>query len=85
LLLTLTLVSIMAFVMSWQRHHDLPAISRLAQETLILVPLGFPFFLLLAFAERLGLGFWSAGGPSVTLAVAAVGIWFAVGTGVIGS
>ncbi len=79
LLLTLPLVSILAFVMSWQRHHDLPAISRLAQETLILVPLGLPFFVPLAFAERLGLGFWSAGGLGVILAAATIGIWFAIG------
>jgi hypothetical protein len=79
LLLTLPLVSILAFVMSWQQHHDLPAISRLAQETLILVPLGLPFFMPLAFAERLGLGFWSAGRLGVILAAATIGIWFAVG------
>lgn len=40
LLLTLPIVSILAFVMSWQEHPDLPAISRLASEALILVPQG---------------------------------------------
>jgi hypothetical protein len=85
LLLTLPLVSTLAFVMSWQRHHDLPAISRLAQETLILVPLGLPFFLPLAFAERLGLGFWSAGGLGVILAAATVGGWFVLGPRYFGS
>ncbi|HUQ71062.1 MAG TPA: DUF3147 family protein [Planctomycetaceae bacterium] len=85
LLLTLPLVSILAFVMSWQQHHDLPAVSRLAKETLILVPLGLPFFVPLAFAERLGLGFWSAGGLGVILAAATIGAWFAIGPRFFGS
>ena len=46
-----------ALVMSWQEHRDLPAISRLARETLVLVPLGLPFFVPLAFAQRFGLDF----------------------------
>lgn len=60
LLLTLPIVSLIAFVMSWQQHRDLPAISRLARETLVLVPLGLPFFVPLAFTQRLGLDFWPA-------------------------
>ena len=79
LLLTLPLVSILAFVMSWTQHRDLPAISRLAKETLVLVPLGLPFFVPLAFAERLGLGFWSASLLGVALASVTIGLWFAFG------
>ena len=79
LLLTLPVVSILAFVMSWRQHHDLPAISRLARETLILVPLGLPFFVPLAFAERLGIGFWTAAGSGLILAAATIGLWFALG------
>lgn len=79
LLLTLPLVSILAFVMSWTQHRDLPAISRLAKETLVLVPLGLPFFVPLAFAERLGLGFWSASLLGVALASVTIGMWFAFG------
>lgn len=60
LLLTLPVVSIVAFVMAWTEHHDVAAISRLAKETLVLVPLGLPVFVPLAFAERIGLGFISA-------------------------
>ncbi len=78
LLLTLPLVSILAFVMSWQQHHDLAAISQLARETLILVPLGLPFFVPLALAERLGLSFWSAACLGVILAAGAIGTWFVV-------
>src|SRR5215218_5497210 len=43
-LLTLPLVSILAFVSSWQQRHDLGRISQVARETLVLVPLGLPFF-----------------------------------------
>lgn len=76
LLLSLPIVSILAFVVSWLQHHDLPAISRMARETLILVPLGLPFFVPLAFAPRLGLGFWPAFAAGVLLAGTAIGGWF---------
>jgi hypothetical protein len=79
LLLTLPIVSILAFVMSWQDQHDLPAISRLARETLVLVPLGLPFFVPLAFADKLGLGFWTAFGSGLILASTMIGLWFAFG------
>jgi hypothetical protein len=79
LLLTLPVVSIVAFCAAWQRDHDLPAISRLARETLVLVPLGLPFFLPLAFAARLGLGFWQAFGAGVVLATLVIGSWLALG------
>jgi len=48
LLLTLPLVSILAFGAVWSRDHDLKSLSQMARETLILVPL--------AYSERLGLG-----------------------------
>ncbi len=79
LLLTLPIVSIIAFVMSWQQHHDLPTISRLARETLILVPLGLPFFIPLAFADRMGLNFWTAMAVGVVAASLTIGSWFAFG------
>ncbi|MBA3312605.1 MAG: hypothetical protein H0T47_04835 [Planctomycetaceae bacterium] len=79
LLLTLPVVSIIAFVMAWTKDADLPAVSRLARETLILVPLGLPFFVPLAFADRLGLSFWSAFAIGVALASATIGLWFWLG------
>jgi len=79
LLLSLPIVSILAFVLSWTRYHDLPAISRLARETLILVPLGLPFMVPLAFAERLGLGFWTATATGICLAAATIGSWLLFG------
>jgi hypothetical protein len=75
LLLTLPLVSILAFVMAWTKDRDLTAVSRLARETLILVPLGLPFFVPLAFAGRLGLGFWPSFGLGVLLASLTIGLW----------
>ena len=76
LLLSLPIVSILAFVVSWLQHHDLPAISRMARETLVLVPLGLPFFVPLALAPRLGLGFWPAFAAGVLLAAMAIGSWW---------
>ncbi|MBI5760906.1 MAG: hypothetical protein HZA46_20480 [Planctomycetales bacterium] len=75
ILLTLPIVSLIAFVMSWQQHRDLSAISRLARETLVLVPLGLPFFVPLAFAERFGLDFWPAFITGLTLATVTIGLW----------
>jgi hypothetical protein len=40
LLLSLPIVSILAFILSWFQHQDLPVISRLANEALVVVPLG---------------------------------------------
>lgn len=79
LLLTLPIVSIIAFVMLWTRSHDLEGVSRLARETLVLVPLGLPFFIPLAFAERLGLGFWVAAAAGLVLASSLIGLWLAFG------
>lgn len=75
LLLSLPLVSILAFSMSWVHQHDLQSLSRMARETLILVPLTLPFFVPLAFSERLGLGFWSAMATGIVLAGLSIGTW----------
>lgn len=79
LLLTLPIVSIVAFVAVWWKDQQLSSISTLARETLILVPLGLPFFVPLAFAERLGIGFWGALALGLVLASATIGLWFAFG------
>jgi hypothetical protein len=78
-LLTLPVVSILAFLMTWFRDYDLKNVQQLSRETLILVPLGLPFFLPLAFAERLGLGFWSALAVGMVLAIVAIGSWLLFG------
>jgi hypothetical protein len=79
LLLSLPLVSILAFLLSWRQHGDLPAVSRLARETLVLVPLGLPFFVPFALAERMGLSFWSALAAGTVLATLTIGAWLWLG------
>ncbi len=79
LLLTLPLISILAFAAAWTKDHDLKSLSQMAKETLILVPLGLPFFVPLAFADRLGLGFWSAMIAGLILASITIGAWLALG------
>lgn len=74
-LLSLPIVSLLAFLWTWLDERSLPAISRLARETLVLVPLGLPFFIPLALCERLHLGFWSALALGAGLATVTVGAW----------
>lgn len=79
LLLTLPVASILAFIFTWTRHEDMTTVSRLARETLVLVPLGLPFFVPLAFAERWGIGFWTAFVTGIVLASVSIGVWFRLG------
>lgn len=79
LLLTLPLISILAFAASWSKDHDLKSLSQMAKETLILVPLGLPFFVPLAFADQLGLGFWNAMIAGLILTSMTIGAWLAFG------
>ena len=77
--LTLPLLSIIAMVLQWQQSHDLSSTSKFARETLILVPLGLPFFVPLAFAARLGISFWPAFGAGLLLASVTIGSWLWLG------
>ena len=61
---------------TWLQTRDLPAVSRLARDTLVLVPLGLPFFVPLAFANQLRLGFWPAVGTGLAAATVAIIAWF---------
>lgn len=79
LLLTLPIVSIVAFVVVWNKEQDMIKVSRLARETLVLVPLGLPLFIPIAFSERIGLGFWSSMAAGLVLASATIGLWFWLG------
>src|SRR5215207_9337037 len=67
-LLSLPLVSLLAFLFAWFQHRDLPAISKLARDTLVLVPLGLPFFVPFVLAQRLGLSFWTCFATGTILA-----------------
>ncbi|MDP1561076.1 MAG: hypothetical protein Q8M16_06740 [Pirellulaceae bacterium] len=75
LLLTLPLISIITFIMTWYKSHNMVAISKLATETLILVPLGLPFFVPLALSSRTGLTFWPSFLLGFFLAAVTIGLW----------
>jgi hypothetical protein len=79
LLLTLPIVSIVAFIAMWNKEQDLTTVSRLARETLVLVSLGLPLFVPIAFSERLGLGFWTALVAGIVIATVTIGRWFWLG------
>ncbi len=76
LLLTLPIVSILAFIMTWTKQGEMGTITCLARETLILVPLGLPFFIPFAVANRTGLSFWPSFALGVLLASLTIGAWF---------
>lgn len=75
LLLSLPIVSILAFAFSWVQHRDLGAISQMAKDTLVLVPLGLPFFVPLALAARFGWNFWFSAAAGIILATLTIGGW----------
>ena len=79
LLLTLPIVSIVTFIAVWQKEQDLKTVSHLARETLVLVPLGLPLFLPIAFSEQLGIDFWTAMLIGIALASITIGLWFQLG------
>lgn len=60
LILSLPIISILAFIMTWFQTNEINTISRLAKETLVVVPFGMTFFVPLAFCEKLHLDFWPA-------------------------
>ncbi|WP_442508822.1 DUF3147 family protein [Novipirellula sp. SH528] len=76
LLLTLPIISILAFVMTWNKEHDMSSIAALARATLVLVPLGLPFFVPFAISNRTGLSFWPSFVIGVLLASITIGTWF---------
>lgn len=47
----------------------------MSRETLVLVPLGLPLFVPLAFADRLGIGFWTALIAGILMASGTIGLW----------
>ncbi len=77
--LSLPVVSLIAFVATWTKHHEISVISRLSRETVVLVLIGLPFFLPLAAAGRLGLGFWWAYISGLVLASISIGLWLRFG------
>lgn len=76
LLLSLPLISIIAFIMTWTKEHEMGTITSLARETLVLVPLGLPFFIPFAIANRTGLSFWPTFVLGILFASLTIGAWF---------
>jgi hypothetical protein len=74
-ILSLPIVSLLAFLWIWIDQRNLPVIKTLSRETLILVPLGLPFFIPLAFCDRLHLGFWPAFAVGTVLAALTITAW----------
>jgi len=81
LLLSLPLVSIFALIILWTKVGDMTTITQIARETLILVPLGLPFFIPFALSNRLDLSFWPAFALGILLASTTIGLWFRFGPG----
>ncbi|XZE17397.1 DUF3147 family protein [Pirellulaceae bacterium SH449] len=76
LVLSLPIVSILAFMLTWYAQRDMAVITGLARKTLILVPLGLPFFVPFAFANKTGLTFWPSFILGVLMAGATIGVYF---------
>jgi hypothetical protein len=77
-LLSLPIMSILAFMLSWLQHRDQQVIASMSRETLILVPLGLPFFVPFALMSRFGWSFWSCMVAGVLLASLTIGSWLAL-------
>lgn len=75
LILSLPLVSISALLFIWFQNKNLSLITKLSLETMILVPLGLAFFVPLAFAEKIGLGFWPAFILGIVFSSIITGLW----------
>jgi hypothetical protein len=60
LVLSLPLVTIFSFSWSWYKDRNLEAIAQVSHDSLFLIPLTLPFFVVFAFAGRFGLSFWGA-------------------------
>ncbi len=77
LILSLPLISILAFIWLWRDTGDKEGIAALAQSTFWFVLPTLPMFLLLPALLRGGGGFWAALGLSclMTMALYAVMVW----------
>jgi hypothetical protein len=76
---SLPILSMTAIVLKWRQNQDLATTSKFDRVRLLLVPVGILFFILLAFADRLGLNFWPASGFEMPFASFTVGTWLWLG------
>lgn len=70
--LAVPLVVFAVYAVMYLRTPELAPISRMARQMLVLVPLSLPFFVPLAFADRLALTFWPAFAIGLALVTATV-------------
>jgi hypothetical protein len=77
LILSLPLISILAFIWLWRDTADQEGIAALAQSTFWFVLPTLPMFLVLPALLRSGVGFWTALGLSclMTMALYTVMVW----------
>ncbi len=75
LILTLPIVIPAVFVLMYLRSRQLAPISRMSREILMLIPLGLPFFVPLALAEKWGWSFWTAFGGGIGLVTLTIGLY----------
>ena len=71
-ILAVPLVVFAVYAVMYLQTPDLAPISRMARQMLVLVPLSLPFFVPLAFADRLHLAFWPAFGIGLALVTVSV-------------
>lgn len=71
-ILAVPLVVFAVYAVLYLRTPELAPISRMARQMLVLVPLSLPFFVPLAFADRLALAFWPAFAIGLALVTATV-------------
>jgi hypothetical protein len=78
LILSLPMISILAFIWLWRDTADKEGIAALAQSTFWFVVATLPMFLALAVLLRGGMGFWASLGLSclLTLVLYAVMVWW---------
>ena len=79
LLLSIPLVSILAFIVTWHKQQEMAPITQLARETLVLVPLGLPFLVPFALADRSGLTFWPNFALGLLASSLSIAAWFRFG------
>ena len=81
LVLTLPIVIPAVFILMYLRSKELTPISRMSREILMLIPLGLPFFIPLALADRLGWSFWFAFAAGLIFVSATIGtyLWMTPG------
>ena len=72
MVLTLPIVIPAVFVVMYLRDREIAPIAHLSRQTLMLIPLGLPFFIPMAMSQRWGLSFWSALAMGLVLVSASV-------------